>query len=196
VWAVGLRKTPSSAAGATGGTSKSPTTSQSAAPTGTVLTPVSDTTFNILGNDSEDATQAPNAIDSNPATFWLTDFYDQANFGGKAGTGLIIDMGHAVKLSQVQVMVGTICCTTAEIYLGNNNQNSATALQNFTLVGKSATSTASNGTLTYSVNSKATGRYVLVWLTGNLPADPDLSGHFQGRIYNVALRGSDASGTS
>jgi serine/threonine protein kinase len=197
VWAVGLRKSPGSAAGATG-TSKSPTTSQSATPAGTVLTPTGISTFNILGTDTEDASQAPNAIDGKTSTFWGTDAYQPpANFGNlKKGTGLLIDMGHAVKLSQVEVMVGTICCTTAEIYLGNNNQNSTTALQNFTLVGKSATSTASDRTLTYSVNSKATGRYVLVWLTGNLPADPDQSGQYQGRIYNVALRGSDASGTS
>jgi hypothetical protein len=197
VWAIGLRKSPGSAAGA-GGTH--PTTSHSATPDkGTVLTPASVSTFNVLGDDTEDAAEAPNAIDGKTSTFWATDSYKGfANFGKlKAGTGLIIDMGHAVRLSQVQVDVGTICCTTAEIYLGNSNAMSkSTALRNFTLVGKSATSTASNGTLTYSVKSQVTGRYVLVWLTGNLPADPGSSGNYQGRIYNVALRGSAVSGTS
>jgi hypothetical protein len=196
VWAVGLRKTNTPSAGGSGGGSTHPTTSQSAAPTGTVLTPASDTTFNILGTDSEDLSQAPNAIDGKTSTYWGTDAYKGlANFGNlKTGTGLLIDMGHPVKLSQVQVMVGTICCTTAEIYLGNNNQQSKTALQNFTLVGKSATSTAANGTLTYSVSSRDTGRYVLIWLTGNLPADPDQSGQYQGRIYDVVMHGTAVPG--
>jgi len=83
--------------------------------------------------------------------------------------------------------------TTAEIYLGNSNAMSKSALQNFTLVGHSATGA---GTLTYTINSSATGRYVLIWLTGNLPAVPGQTGSYQGRIYNVVVRGSDASGTS
>jgi len=188
VWAVGLRKSPSLSAGGSG----HPTTSQShpATTTGTVLKPASDTTFNILGTDSEDATQAPNAIDSDPSTFWLTDYYFQPNFGGKAGTGLIIDMGKSVRLSQVQVAVGTLGNMTAEIYLGDNNTKSETALNNFKLVGHSTTG---QGTLTFTVSSQATGRYVLIWLTGTLPPNPDKSGTYQGRIYNVVVRGTAAS---
>jgi hypothetical protein len=37
---------------------------------------------------------------------------------------------------------------------------------------------------------------VLIWLTGNLPPDPDQSGQYQGRIYNVVVRGTAASGNS
>ncbi len=66
---------------------------------------------------------------------------------------------------------------------------SKTALQNFTLVGQKATGT---GVLSYTVSAKATGRYVLIWLTGYLPADPDQPGQYQGRIYKVVVRGSVA----
>jgi hypothetical protein len=190
VWAVGLRKSNNSSAGGSGTGGGHPTTSQSATPTGTTLTPVGDSTFNILGTDSEDANQAPNAIDGSTSTYWATDYYFQPNFGGKLGTGLIIDMGKSVRLSQVQVAVGTIGTTTAEIYLGNNNAKSKTALQNFTKVGKS---TGGTGTLTYSISSQATGRYVLVWLTGDLPVNPDQQGTYQGRIYNVVVRGTTVS---
>ncbi len=192
VWAVGFRKSPSSTA--SGGGSH-PTTSASAAAGGTVLTPVSDSTFNILGSDSEDSAQEANAIDGSASTFWGTDSYqNHANFGNlKAGTGLLIDMGKSVQLSSVEVSVGKICCTTAQIYLGNSAAMSKTALQNFTLVGQKATGT---GTLTYPVSSKATGRYVLIWITGNLPRDPDQPGQYQGRIYNVVVRGSSVSGNS
>ena len=192
VWAVGFRKSPSSTA--SGGGSH-PTTSASAAAGGTVLMPVSDSTFNILGSDSEDSAQEANAIDGSASTYWGTDSYqNHANFGNlKAGTGLLIDMGKSVQLSSVEVSVGKICCTTAQIYLGNSAAMSKTALQNFTLVGQKATGT---GTLTYPVSSKATGRYVLIWITGNLPRDPDQPGQYQGRIYNVVVRGSSVSGNS
>ena len=88
---------------------------------------------------------------------------------------------------------GKICCTTAQIYLGNSAAMSKTALQNFTPVGQKATGT---GVLSYPVSAKATGRYVLIWLSGNLPPDPDAPGQYQGRIYNVVVRGSAASGNS
>jgi serine/threonine protein kinase len=190
VWVLGFRKSgPASAGGA------NPSTSASAPAASTVLKPVSDTTFNILGSDNEDAPDKANAIDGSASTFWHTDSYqNHANFGNlKTGTGLLIDMGKQVQLSQVQVSVGTICCTTAEIYLGNSPAMSKTALSNFDLVGKQTTGM---GNLTYSVSAKTTGRYVLIWLTGNLPPDPDQSGHYQGRIYNVVVRGSAASGNS
>jgi serine/threonine protein kinase len=194
VWAVGLRKSNSPSAGGTGSGGNHPATSQSATPSGTTLTPVGDSTFNILGTDSEDSAQAPNAIDGSTSTYWGTDTYNPpANFGNlKTGTGLLIDMGKQVKLSKVEVQVGS-GATTAEIYLGNSNAMSKSALQNFTLVGHSTTGA---GTLTYTINSHATGRYVLIWLTGNLPVAPGQTGSYQGRIYNVVVRGSDASGTS
>ena len=190
VWAVGFRSSASPPA--SGGTH--PSASASAPASGTVLTPVKDDTFNILGSDSEDAPDAPKAIDSSPSTYWHTDSYqNHANFGNlKSGTGLLIDMGKSVQLSQVQVVVGS-GATTAKIYLGNSSTPSKTALSNFTQVGKKATG---SGTLTYTISSKATGRYVLIWLTGNLPPNPDQPGQYQGRIYNVVMRGSAASGSS
>jgi hypothetical protein len=191
VWAVGFRGSNSPPAGGGG----SPSATASAPASGTVLTPASDTTFNILGSDSEDAPDAAKAIDSSAATYWHTDSYqNHANFGNlKSGTGLLIDMGKSVRLSQVQVTVGNIGATTAEIYLGNSDTPSRSALSNFTLVGHKTTGT---GTLTYKISSAATGRYVLVWLTGNLPSNPDSPGEYQGRIYNVVMRGDAASGSS
>lgn len=191
VWAIGLRKSPPSTAGA-GGTHPTASHSAAPAPTGTVLTPAGVTTFNVFGTDNEDAAQAPNAIDKSTSTFWGTDIYSgRANFGNlKTGTGLLIDMGRQVRLSQVEVQVGS-GTTTAEIYLGNSNVMSRSiGLRNFTLVGHSATGT---GTLSYPISSAATGRYVLIWLTGDLPPVPGQAGSYQGRIYNVVLRGSAVS---
>ncbi len=117
----------------------------------------------------------------------------QPDFGGlKPGTGLLIDMGQEVRLSQVEVQFGTSGSTTAEIYLGNSSAMSRTALGNFTKVAPAATA---SGDHVYTIDSPATGRYVLIWLTGNLPPMPGQPGRYQARIYNVVIRGSDASRT-
>jgi hypothetical protein len=53
----------------------------------------------------------------------------------------------------------------------------------------------SSGDHVYPIHSSATGRYVLIWLTGKLPPDPQSPGHYQAQIYNVVTRGSDVPGT-
>jgi serine/threonine protein kinase len=199
VWAVGLRKSNNSSAGGTGAGGNHPTTSQSAAAaaTGTVLKPAGVSTFNILGDpagDTENQGTDQNAIDGNPSTSWDTSFYDGSpNFGGlKPGTGLLIDMGKQVSLSQVEVLFGTTGSTSTEIYLGNSNTMSKTALSNFTLVSPLASAT---GDHVFHVSSKATGRYVLIWLT-SLPPQAGSTNKYMGQIFNVVVRGSAASGTS
>jgi hypothetical protein len=161
--------------------------------TSTVLKPAGITTFNIFGTDSEDAQGAPNAIDGNPSTFWHTDYYlNYSNFGRlKKGTGLILNMGRQVRLSQVEVQFGTVCCTTAEIYLGNSNTMSTEALNNFTLVSPSA---AAAGNHVYNVSSQATGQYLLIWLTNLPPQQGGPPNQYQARIYNIVVRGAAVSG--
>ncbi|HXC83827.1 MAG TPA: protein kinase family protein [Trebonia sp.] len=178
---------------------KTPRTSASspAAAGSTVLKPVGDSTFNILGSppgNTEDPESAGLAIDNSLSTAWATSYYFQANFGGlKSGTGLLIDMGREVRLNQVTVLFGSQCCTTAQIYLGNSNAMTRTALSNFTKVAPAATST---GQHVYTINSSAPGRYVLIWLTGNLPPMQGQSGKYQALIYNVVIRGNAVSGAA
>jgi hypothetical protein len=162
-----------------------------------VLKPVGDTTFNILGTppgNTEDPATAGNAIDGSLSTSWATSYYlGSPNFGGlKAGTGLLLDMGQAVKLSQVDVLFGSQCCTTAEIYIGNSNAMVPTALNNFTKVAPSATA---SGNHVFTTNSSATGRYVLIWIT-SLPPMQGASGRYQALIYNIVVHGTPASGAS
>lgn len=196
VWAIDLRKPGSSAAAGTG---SHPTASRSAAPAAaTVLTPASVSTFNILGKpagNTEDPGTASNAIDHSDSTAWATSFYlNNPKFGGlKSGTGLLIDMGKEVRLSQVEVLFGP-GGTQAEIYLGNSSAMSPTALSDFTQVSPSATAT---GDHVFPVSSQATGRYVLIWLTSlppmlNPPSSP-AGEKFQGLIYNVVVRGTAVS---
>jgi serine/threonine protein kinase len=201
VWLVGFRKpgTP------TAGSGTQPPTSASASAAGSVLTPVSDSTFNIYGappGNTENQATAPYAIDGSPSTDWSTSYYlDNPHFGGlnKPGTGLLIDMGKEVRLSQVEVMFSPSGSTTAEIYLGNSAAMSKTALNGFTLVSPSA---SASGDHKFPVSSQATGRYVLIWLTSlpqlsKAPASaPPGHTYFEGQVYNVVVHGSAASGSS
>jgi hypothetical protein len=170
----------------------------SIAPVGSsVLKPVGDSTFNIFGTppgNTEDPATAGQAIDGSLSTAWATSYYlGSPNFGGlKSGTGLLLDMGQSVKLSQVDVLFGSQCCTTAEIYIGNSNAMSNTALNNFTKVSPSATA---SGNHTFTASSSTTGRYVLIWIT-SLPPMQGASGKYQALIYNIVVHGTPASGAS
>jgi hypothetical protein len=198
VWAVGLRKSSGPPAK---GASSPPTASHSGTAGGTLLKPVGDSTFNIFGTppgNTEDPSTASLAIDGSLSTAWATEYYlNYPKFGNepnKSGTGLLINMGREVKLSQVEVLFSSAGDTTAEIYLGNSPAMSKTALNSFTLVSPSA---SASGDHKFPVTSDATGRYVLIWLTSLPPMQgPGSKGKYQGLIYNVAIRGSYVSGTS
>jgi hypothetical protein len=158
-----------------------------------VLKPVSASSFDALGNGAvgEDSSQAINAIDNSPSSIWQTDFYyTYPTFGNlKKGTGLILDMGKQVRLSQVLVQFGTSCCAHVEIEIGNNNNPVPSALSTFTQVQGSDTAA---GLTTFNVTKKTTGRYVLIWLT-YLPPMAGFHNQYQAQIYNVVVHGSAVS---
>jgi hypothetical protein len=206
VWAVGLHKSPGSTAG--GGTTHLKT-GHSVTATATALKPAGVSTFNIYGTppgNTEDPTTAINAIDANDSTAWATsDYFGTPAFGGlKTGTGLLIDMGREVKLSQVQVLFGP-GDTKAEIYLGNSGPSlakSSSALNSFKLVSSLMTGTGSTVFNVPSADANATGRYVLIWLTSLPPAQnppasvvAEAKGQkiYEGLIYNVVIRGTSVS---
>ena len=168
-----------------------PRSSAPAAVASVLLKPVSATSFNPLGSppgSNEDSGEAGNAIDGNASTFWHTSYYvGNPVFGGlKKGTGLLLDMGRAVRLSQVAVQFGSTCCDHVQIEIGNENNPAASALSTFTVLQSSNTA---QGSTTFNVTSNTTGRYVLIWLTylPPLTGSPD---QYQAQIYNVVVRGS------
>jgi serine/threonine protein kinase len=167
--------------------SRSQSSSQSAAAAAEPLTPVSATVYNPLGSSGDDdPTDAPKAIDGNASTFWHTSYYLGHQFGNlKKGTGLILDMGRPVRLSQLTVQFGTSCCTHVMIEVGNSNTASAAALSTFTPVRSSS---AAQGSTTFNVTKQVTGRYVLIWIT-DLPPLAGSSGRFETMIYDVTAHG-------
>ena len=151
------------------------------------LTPASASVYNPLGSsDDDDPADAPKVIDGNASTFWHTSYYLGHQFGNlKKGTGLILDMGRPVRLSQLTVQFGTSCCTHVMIEVGNSNTASAAALSSFTAVQSSS---AAQGSTTFNVTKQVTGRYVLIWIT-DLPPLAGSSGRYETLIYNVTAHG-------
>jgi len=170
-----------------------PRSSSPSAAAAVLLKPVSATSFNPLGTppgSNEDSGEAGNTIDGNASTFWHTSYYvGNPVFGGlKKGTGLLLDMGRAVRLSQVAVQFGTTCCDHVQIEIGDDSNPVAAALSTFTVLQSSNTA---QGNTTFNVTSSATGRYVLIWLT-YLPPLTGSSNQYQAQIYNVVVRGPAA----
>jgi hypothetical protein len=191
-WKLNHRGTPVTSTPPTHGSSSSSSSAPSAAAT-VVLTPANANSFDALGNDggNEDGSEAKYAIDNNPATFWHTDYYlTYPVFGNlKKGTGLILDMGKQVRLSQVVVQFGASCCADVEIEIGNNNTPVPSTLSTFTEV---ASSTSAHGSTVFDVSGNATGRYVLIWIT-RLPPLTGSAGEYEAQIYNVVVHGSAVS---
>jgi putative peptidoglycan lipid II flippase len=196
VWAVGFRKSnpPTTASGS------NPSTSSSAAAGSAVLKPTGIVTFNPYGSppgNTENPASLKGGTSNSTSIAWSTSYYfNRPNFGGlKPGTGLLINLGQEVRLSQVEVQFNSSGGpTTASVYLGNNPTDSnAAALSNFTLVSPSV---SVSGDHTFSVSSKATGQYVLIWLTSLPrltklpPGAPPGNTYYEGQIYNVVVRGS------
>jgi hypothetical protein len=155
------------------------------------LTPVSAVGFN------ENRQDAGLAIDGNPSTPWSTSWYlGNPVFGGlKTGSGLMLNMGHPVRLSSVQITFGSTPGADVEIKIGNSNAQSApggsdapgqaTANAMTTVASRSDVS----GTVTFPVSSTATGQYVLIWFT-KLPPWTGHPNKFLAEIFNVVVRGS------
>jgi serine/threonine protein kinase len=164
--------------------------SQSAA-SAVALRPVSAAVYNPLGSSGDDdPADAPKAIDGTASTFWHTSYYlSHPVFGNlKKGTGLILDMGRPVRLSQVAVQFGASCCTHVVIEVGDSSTVSAATLSTFTPVQGSS---AAHGNTTFDVTKQVTGRYLLIWIT-DLPPLAGSTDRYEALIYDVTVHGFPA----
>ncbi len=144
------------------------------------LTPVSAEPFNPYGTGPENSQLAPLAIDTRLATAWTTQWYETANFGGlKPGTGLLLDMGRAVTVTRVRLLLGSARGADVQLRAGTV----ATSLNDLPPVSHA---TGVGGAVLLRLRRPVNARYLLIWFT-RLP--PDTSGTFQASIYNVRLEG-------
>jgi hypothetical protein len=145
------------------------------------LTPARAVAFGPGGPAHGDNPQnASLAIDGRPATSWQTDWYATSHFGNlQAGTGLLLDMGHPVTITTVQVLLSGATGADLQVRVGG-----AAALKG---LRPAASAANAGGNLRLRLAKPARGRYVLIWFT-RLPPDP--AGTYEAKIYNVRLRGS------
>jgi putative peptidoglycan lipid II flippase len=166
------------AGGASGGVRS---TTPPPSPAAEALTPASATAYGPTGPDSgDDPGHAYQAIDSNAATAWLSDWYQSAAFGSlQDGTGLLIDMGQAVTISRVQLMLGATPGADLQLLTGNAPARSQMQLQ--------ASINNAGGQVALTLASPEPARYLLIWFT-LLP--PDSAGTYQVSVSDVMIEGT------
>jgi serine/threonine protein kinase len=132
--------------------------------------------YDPLGDNSENDDQVGLAIDNDAKTSWVTVVYKNANMGGKAGVGLLLDLGASQELSSVSVTFTSIG-QTAEIYVTESSEiDFATAI-------KFGDTTPTEISTEVAGAKAVSGRYVLIWLTPDLPKSA--TGKYQGGIVQV-----------
>jgi hypothetical protein len=124
------------------------------------------------GDGTENDAEVPNAVDGNPATSWSTEHYTSGFF--KHGVGIVLDAGRRRRISRVLVATDEPG-SRAEIQLAN------TPTGPYRVVSAAR---ALTGTTYFALKRRASGRYVLVWLT----ALPSASG--EGHVTEVRAFGS------
>jgi serine/threonine protein kinase len=180
----GSTKTPPTSSGHHTG---APKTSAAAA----TLTPLSAAAF------EDNPADANMAIDNDPSTAWQTfQYIGNPVFGGlQQGSGLILNMGHSVKLSSVKVTFESTPGANVEIKIGNPSnpsppQNSPAEAESIAnSMPTVAQQTNVSGTVTFTINSSDSGQYVLIWFTKLAPM-PNHPNKYQGSIFNVVVTGS------
>jgi hypothetical protein len=157
----------------------SPRNSAAAPPAaGAALKVVSASVFDPGGDGSPDNPgQVPLAYDGNPATAWKTvDYRGSAQFGNlKKGEGILFDLGSEQKIASVTV-TSIVPGATVEVRTGSDPKG---ALDSFTT---DATGTV-QGATDLRFSKTASGRYVLVWITGLVPNN----GTFSADLAEVAI---------
>ena len=147
--------------------------------TGKVAQVIKISGYDPLGDDDENSDDAALAIDSDSKTAWTTASYKKADISGKAGVGLLIDLGTEKDVFGVEIDFIS-AGHSAEIYVSNSAEpDFATELK----FGDTNPNQASDKV---TVSDPVSGRYVLIWLTPDLPESE--TGEFQGGISEVKVR--------
>jgi hypothetical protein len=130
------------------------------------------------GSDGEEnRAEAPLAVDGDRATAWSTSQYKQqlGPSGLKTGVGLVVDLGAERTLRQVSLdLVGQP--TGVQLFVTGQEPTDVAGLD-------PAATTRADGTHV-DVTVRATGRYVVVWLT-SLPPD---GSQWRGGVAEVTVR--------
>jgi hypothetical protein len=136
------------------------------------------TIYDPLGDNTENEEQVLLAIDGDKETAWTTDRYRQADMSGKAGVGLLLDLGVARDVYGIDIDL--LSGHKAEIYVVNSAEPDLATETKFADVGPNEISSS------LGASPAVSGRFVLIWITPDLPRTE--SGEFQGGVSEVKVR--------
>ncbi len=152
------------------------TPSPSATPALQALKPVSATAYGPWGVTGDNPQDAGQAIDGSSSTYWQSDWYSSADFGGlKSGTGLLIDFGKPVTIDSADLSLGD---PGSYVELRGGDTSSPTAL-------KTIGGTKNAGDSTTIRPQETPVRYLLVWFTKL----PQTSSGYQASLNNISFQG-------
>lgn len=167
--------------------------SSAAPPATAVLTPTpaprslpvaSIATFGPEGLSDGDNQSIASRINGAGAQPWYSSWYATPEFGNlQAGTGLLLDMGDAVRVSDLRLVLGSPLGADIQVRVGNTTTPADLATV--------ASATDVGGTVRLPATSPASGRYVLVWFT-RLPPNGQ-PGEYQVDVYGVRVDGTASS---
>jgi hypothetical protein len=146
---------------------------------------VSIAAFGPTGPADGDNPSIVSRINEAGAQPWYSSWYASPAFGNlQSGTGLLLDMGGAVKLSGLRLVLGRPLGADVQVRVGNSA----------TLAGLATVASATDvgGTVRLPVTSLVSGRYVLVWFT-KLPPNGQQD-QYQVGVYSVTVNGTASSG--
>jgi hypothetical protein len=179
--ATSPKATPSSTR-PTASASSSPTASSSSSAVATgpavTLTVANATAFGPDGtSDGDNPGMASRVLRGGGA--WDSSWYATAEFGHmQSGTGILLDMGHAVTVNSVRLVLGTAAGADVQVRLGD-----AADLDS---MSTAANMPDAHGTVHLPLNSPASARYVLIWFT-RLPVKSP--GKYQVSLYKASVDG-------
>jgi cytoskeletal protein RodZ len=144
------------------------------------LAPASVAAFGPAGEaDGDNPQLAALAVGRNPATPWYSQWYATPDFGKlKAGTGLLLDMGHPVTVSSVRLSLVSRSGTDLQLRAGSKPVPA--------WLPPVASASNAGAAVRVPLSAPAHVRYVLIWFT-KLP--PDTAGTYQVSVYKISVQG-------
>ena len=166
----------------TASASSSPTASSSSSAVATgpavTLTVANATAFGPDGtSDGDNPGMASRVLRGGGA--WASSWYATAEFGHmQSGTGILLDMGHAVMVNSVGLVLGTTAGADVQVRVGDS-----AGLESMSTAARMSNA---HGTLHLPLSSPASARYVLIWFT-RLPVKSP--GKYQVSLYKATVDG-------
>nr|WP_308129405.1 protein kinase family protein [Actinoplanes polyasparticus] len=188
-------KNPTGTTQADAGAGTTPTDEQTPAPAPKKIALTADMVRIVDPPDGsrEDTGESKFTVDGDADTAWETQRFKQANFGNfKPGMGVLIDLGSARKLSEIQVELSQPG-VTMDIRAGSDDPGDTSAgdqkiMQTYKRLGDSETKTDGTREVFSVFNPDQTYRYVLVFMT-KLPSTDDGNGGFKVSLQEIEVYG-------